>query len=199
MLTVCATIVSMSPDVRLTKVLDAAYACFVRHGVRKTTMEDIAHAAGMSRPAVYQYVRSKDDAYRRLAARVYDAALGEARNAAATPGTLAQRLDRTLATKLALTERLFDDSPYANELVTGELERGYLAQLSALLAETITTAAVEADLPLGADNAHEIAELALALARGLEADHTDVDRRRERLRNGIALLVAGVAAATSQR
>jgi AcrR family transcriptional regulator len=201
-------IVSMSAtaaDVRLTKVLDAAYACFIRHGVRKTTMEDIAAAAGMSRPAVYQYVRSKDDAYRRLAARVYDAALAEAQGAAVAPGTLAQRLDRTLATKLALTQRLFDDSPYANELtgrnalVAGELERRFLTDLSALLASTITAAAAEAELSLGPENAHEIAELALALARGLEADHTDLDRRRERLRNGIALLVAGLAATARQR
>jgi AcrR family transcriptional regulator len=189
----------MSQDVRLAKVLDAAYACFVRHGVRKTTMEDIAVAAGMSRPAVYQYVRSKDDAYRRLAARVYDGALHEARAAAAGPGTLAQRLDRTLATKLALTQRLFDDTPYAGELVTGEAQRGYLADLTGLLAETITTAAAEADLTLGPEHAHEIAELALALARGLEADHTDLDRRRDRLRNGVALLVAGLAATAPQR
>jgi TetR/AcrR family transcriptional regulator len=198
-------IVSMSTataDLRLQKVLDAAYVCFTRHGVRKTTMEDIAAAAGMSRPAVYQYVRSKDDAYRRLAARVYDGALAEARTGAASTGTLAQRLDRALAAKLALTERLFNDSPYAHELtgrnslVAAELERRFLTDLTALLAETITSAAAEAELPLGPENAHEIAELALALARGLEAAHTDLDRRRDRLRNGIALLVAGLAAAT---
>ncbi len=199
-------IVSMSsPDLRLEKVLDAAYACFVRHGVRKTTMEDIAAAAGMSRPAVYQYVRSKDDAYRRLAARVYDGALREAHVAADGAGTLAQRLDRILATKLALTQRLFDDSPYGRELigrnavVAGELERRFLADLTDLLTGTIIDAAADADLPLGPDNAREIAELALALARGLEAEHTDLDRRRDRLRNGIALLVAGVAAATRVR
>jgi AcrR family transcriptional regulator len=194
-----------SPDGRLEKVLDAAYACFVRHGVRKTTMEDIAAAAGMSRPALYQYVRSKDDAYRRLADRVYDGALREARSAGGGSGTLAQRLDRILATKLALTERLFADSPYAHELVgrsslvAEEMERRFLADLVDLLAETITGAAADADLQLGEAHAREIAELALALTRGLEADHTDLDRRRDRLRNGIALLVAGVAAATRPR
>jgi AcrR family transcriptional regulator len=197
-------------DPRVGKILDAAYACFVRHGIRKTTMEDIAAAAGMSRPAVYQYVRNKDDAYRRLAARIYDGALREARQAAAGTGTLAQRLDRILAVKLALTERLFADSPYAAELVgrdaptrqagaAGELERRFLAELTDLLAVTITGAAAEAELALTDGHAHEIAELALALTRGLEADHTDLDRRRDRLRNGIALLVAGVAAATRSR
>ena len=60
---------------KLETVLDAAQRCLHRHGVRKTTMEDIARAAGMSRPAVYQYVRNRDDAFRRLAAREYQAAL----------------------------------------------------------------------------------------------------------------------------
>ena len=204
--------VSDGNDLRLAKVLDAAYACFVRHGVRKTTMEDIAAEAGMSRPAVYQYVRGKDDAYRRLAARIYDGAIQEARTAAQAPGTLAARLDRILATKLALTQRLFDESPYAADLtgrgaaeltgrnaaVAGEMERRFLTELSQLLAETITDAAADAELPLGQEHAREIAELALALARGLEAEHTDLERRRVRLRNGIALLIAGVAAVSRQ-
>jgi TetR/AcrR family transcriptional regulator len=49
------------------QILDAAYECLNRHGVLKTTMDDIAKAAGMSRPAVYQYVRNKEDVFRRLA------------------------------------------------------------------------------------------------------------------------------------
>ncbi len=57
-------------DDRLDQILDAAYASFTRHGVKRTTMDDIASAAGMSRPSVYQYVRGKDDAFRRLAQRL---------------------------------------------------------------------------------------------------------------------------------
>ena len=49
------------------EVLDATYECLTRYGVRRTTMEDIASVAGMSRAAVYQYVRNKDDAFRGLA------------------------------------------------------------------------------------------------------------------------------------
>jgi hypothetical protein len=151
------------------------------------------------------YVRNKDDAYRRLATRLYDAALAEAREAAAAPGTLAQRLDRALAAKLALTQRVNGDTPYAGELVgpaarvSGDLDRAFLADLADLLASTITGAAAAADLPLHGDNAREVAELALALARGLEADPTEPGRQRDRLRSGIALLIAGVAAATSPR
>jgi AcrR family transcriptional regulator len=189
----------------LERILDATYVCFLRHGVRKTTMEDIASVAGMSRPAVYQYVRSKEDAHRRLVGRLYEEALAQARSAAAPPGTLAQRLDRVLAVKLALTQRLYDDSHHAAELlgpatrIGADLEREFLADLTGVLTSVITGAAADADLDLPAENAREIAELALALARGLEVVPGTAERRRDRLRDGVALLVAGVAAATAPR
>jgi TetR/AcrR family transcriptional regulator len=187
-------------DGRVERVLDAAYACFARHGVRKTTMDDIASAAGMSRPAVYQYVRNKEDAFRRLAARIFDAALTEARAAAEGEGTLTQRLDRILAVKLTLTQRVFRESRHAAELIgessriAADLDREFTATMATILKATIIDAAAQADLALSDDHAVEVAELALALTRGLEADLSDPDRPRERLRNGIALLVAGLAA-----
>src|SRR5687768_15052544 len=101
---------------RLEQILDAAYACFTRHGVRRTTMDDIAAAAGMSRPAVYQYVRNKDDAFRRTAERMFARALAGARAAAADGGPLAERLTAVCAVKLGLTLRVWRDSPHAAEL-----------------------------------------------------------------------------------
>jgi AcrR family transcriptional regulator len=190
----------LTPAERLDRVLDAVYQCFVRHGVRKTTMDDIAEVAGMSRPAMYQYVRNKDDAFRRLAARLYDTALADAGRAAVEPGTLTQRLGRILAVRLELTERVFRDSPHAAELVgeasrvAADLDRSFTAGLADLLTATITEAASQADLRLAGGTAREVAELVLALARGLAADPTDPDRQHERLRNGVALLVAGLAA-----
>jgi TetR/AcrR family transcriptional regulator len=185
---------------RVNRILAAAYECFARHGLRKTTMHDIAAAAGMSRPAVYQYIRNKQDAFRRLAIGILDTALRESRAAASAGGTLTQRLDRVLAVRLDLTCRLHRDSPHAIELIgaNAELDRAFTANLIELLTATIADAASEVDLRLGEGNAREVAELALALTRGLEADVAAGcgDKPRERLRNGIALLVAGLAAAT---
>ena len=186
-------------------MLDAAYDCFTRHGIRKTTMDDIASAAGMSRPAVYQYVRNKEDAFRRLAQRIFAGALERARVEASAGGTLTQRLDRVLAVKLGVTQALFRDSPHAGELVgetarvSADLERAFADDMADLVTATIVDAAEGANLPLSRDRAGEVAALALALTRGLEADLADADRQRERLRNGVALLVAGLAAATAPR
>lgn len=183
---------------RVNRILVAGYECFARHGLRKTTMDDIAGAAGMSRPAVYQYVRNKQDVFRRLAGVILDTALAQATAAADEGGTLTQRLDRVLAVKLDTTARLRADGPHAVDVIRAndDLDHAFTVALLDLLTATIMNAAADVDLHLADDNAREVAELVLALTRGLEADLAGENRSRERLRNGVALLVAGLAAAT---
>jgi AcrR family transcriptional regulator len=40
-------------------IIESAFACFRRHGLTKTTIVDIAKAAGISRSTVYEYFRDK--------------------------------------------------------------------------------------------------------------------------------------------
>ncbi|MEV4641312.1 helix-turn-helix domain-containing protein [Actinoplanes sp. NPDC049548] len=185
-------------DERVERILDAAYACFAKHGLRRTTMDDIAVAAGMSRPAVYQYVRNKDDAFRRLADRMFTTALTAARDAAATPGAPATRLTAICTVKLELTLKIWADSPHAAELLATNTrlaaDAAFTGAMHDLLTEVLTTAADAGELdlsPVGGD-AGETAELLLALTRGLEADPTRPDLPHRRLRDGIALLTAGL-------
>lgn len=44
-------------------MLDAAVEGFARHGYRAASMDDIAEAAGVSKPLVYQYLKSKEDLF----------------------------------------------------------------------------------------------------------------------------------------
>lgn len=43
------------------KIIAAARQCFARYGPRRATMEDVAVAAGIGRPALYRYVASRDE------------------------------------------------------------------------------------------------------------------------------------------
>jgi AcrR family transcriptional regulator len=188
---------------RVAQILDAAYRCFTKHGVRRTTMDDIAAAAGMSRPAVYQYVRNKDDAFRRLAGRMFAAALAEARAAGSTDGSLTERLTAVCGVKLGLTLQVWHDSPHAAELIGTnqrlgtDLDTGFTTGMRDVLAEVLAAAAAAGTIDLSAvdGGAQEVAELLLALTRGLEADLTDPELPRRRLRDGVTLLVAGLARA----
>jgi TetR/AcrR family transcriptional regulator len=187
------------PDEPIDRILDAAYACFARHGVRRTTMDDIAAAAEMSRPAVYQYVRNKDDAFRRLATRLFDGALAQARAAAAGEGPLPERLHHVLAAKLELTLKLWRDTPHAPELLdagtrlSGDLVDEFTTAVRELLTTAIAKAHAAGDIDLTGTDAAEIANIVLALTYGVENDLTDPQRVRRHLRLGIELLVAGLS------
>lgn len=179
----------MSED-RLGLIVDAAYRCFTRHGVRRTTVEDIGREAGMSRPAVYQYVANKQDVFRRLVQRLLGEALAAARAAAAADAPVEQRLHRVLETKLELTLRLFRDSPHAAEMLdesvkmTGDLVVTYTRDFVDLVAELLSGATD--------DEPREVAEIIVALVRGLEADLTDPELPRRRLRRAVALLTPAI-------
>ncbi|WP_322751670.1 MULTISPECIES: helix-turn-helix domain-containing protein [unclassified Frankia] len=189
-------------DERVEQILDAAYACFTRHGVKRTTMDDIAREAGMSRGAVYQHVRNKEDAFRRLAERLFDAALARARVDVDTGTDLTERLTAVLTAKLDLVLRLWRDSPHAAELLgdnarpSADLEAAYSAAMRDLLSGTIAADLAAADIS-AADGpgvkALELAEILLALTRGLEADLSDPDVTLRRLRHAVALIVAGLS------
>ena len=152
---------------RLAEVLDAAYTCLTRYGVRRTTMDDIAQEMGVSRSAVYQYVRNKDDAFRRLAGQLHEQALAEARRIAGTDAPAAERVHGILAAKLRLVRQLTGDSPHSAELLDakarlfGGICHAFTAELRDLLAGVLA----ETGVPAPAD----IADIFIALVMGLEA------------------------------
>jgi len=50
-----------SADDARERILAAAERCIDRHGIRKTTMDDVASEVGLSRPNVYRYFADRDD------------------------------------------------------------------------------------------------------------------------------------------
>ena len=51
----------MTTDDARERILAAAERCIERHGIRKTTMDDVASEVGLSRPSVYRYFADRDD------------------------------------------------------------------------------------------------------------------------------------------
>lgn len=48
------------PEQARTRLVAAAEECFLDYGVRRTTMDDVARRAGVSRPTVYRYFSDRD-------------------------------------------------------------------------------------------------------------------------------------------
>ena len=59
----------------LDAILEAAFGVFATYGFRRTSMDDIAKAAGMSRSALYLHYRNKEDIFRSLTQRFMEKAL----------------------------------------------------------------------------------------------------------------------------
>lgn len=81
---------------RRARILEGATDVFLTYGFQRTTMDDIARAADISRPALYLEFRNKADIYRALAAEFIEDAISGAREAVAGDGSLAQKLEAAI-------------------------------------------------------------------------------------------------------
>lgn len=55
-------------DERRQAILDGAHTCFLQYGFAKTSLDDIAQRAGISRPLIYRKFKNKED----ILAALYD-------------------------------------------------------------------------------------------------------------------------------
>ncbi|MEU4236110.1 DUF4334 domain-containing protein [Actinoplanes sp. NPDC026619] len=78
---------SSAAEQRHARIMKAAAVTFARYGYRRTSMEAVASAAGMSRPALYQYFSNKEAVFREMTRWLLE------RNAAVTevPGAPLER------------------------------------------------------------------------------------------------------------
>lgn len=171
-------------------VLDAAYRCFCRTGYRRTTMTDIVEEAHVSRPTLYKYMGSKQEAVVGVVRSTLDRAVQAARTAAEDAETAAEKVLAVLTVKLDVAIRLWQDSPaHARDLLSAadalapELIGDYIDALADLL-----TAALAEALPQGADQA---AAVLLTFTRGLEDDLRDAEAARRELDAGVRMITRG--------
>lgn len=75
-------------------VLESAMGVFLNYGFSRTTMDDLARAAGMSRPALYLLFKNKRDIFRAVSMQTLEQTLIATREELASPGDIASRLSR---------------------------------------------------------------------------------------------------------
>src|ERR1700745_2856457 len=85
-----------SADEARERILAAAERCIDRHGIRKTTMDDVASEVGLSRPSVYRYFADRDDLLIELITRHARAINDRARKSISRQGSLADQLVETV-------------------------------------------------------------------------------------------------------
>jgi TetR/AcrR family acrAB operon transcriptional repressor len=107
------------------RIIHAAMLVFRRHGFRRSSIEQAAEAAGLTRQALYHHFKSKEALFRAVIERLHEKALA-AEVAAATAaekagGSLADIVIAQITARFTLLIASLDGSPHIEELFSEHL------------------------------------------------------------------------------
>ena len=175
-------------------ILKAATAIFLRYGFKKTSMDDVAQAAGVSRQGLYLYFDTKDLLFRKALQYLVSHMISTA-HSVAEDGNLSLR-DRLLGVFEAVHGSAFQSaSPeHAFELLQSaqsadgallvQLDRDLMGIVAALLAEA---GAADRWEEAGVTVA-ELSEQLLMSAKGIKASVETLAAYRERMLTAIRIV-----------
>lgn len=168
----------------------AAIDQFTEHGIAGTSMAKIADAAGMSRPALYQYFRDKDDIFASAFVALFEEHVDEALSALNRPGATADQLDGMLQRFEGDLWQRMSASPHSEEIVNAKNAEVSAAveRVMARLERGLATYLKQSD----ADTAMQAGwvEVLRLSPKGFKSDQPTITAYRRRL----TTLARGVAA-----
>lgn len=155
-------------------ILSAAFDVFVTYGFRKTSMDDIARAAGISRPALYQIFKNKEDIFRALSRMLLSRAKQLASEAMGAEGSFDDRLFNAIDASILSVHRIIDATPHGTELIgvnaeiAPDIEREWNAQLTAVWVDGFQLAQKRGEIVLDVVNVQEAARLFTHAMEGIK-------------------------------
>ena len=190
---------SASTDDARERILTAAERCIDRHGIRKTTMDDVASEVGLSRPSVYRYFADRDDLLVELIARHARVLNERAQKAISRQSSLpdqviegvlniADNARRDPLTRYAIDT---DGSSLSQRMRTSGISETIRAEI---WDPYLDTAIANNELPAGlprSDIHLWLGNLTKMVMRGLEEGDGDLKRYRSILRRFVAPAFAG--------
>lgn len=104
-------------DPKQQAILTSAFEAFRRYGFKRTSMEDIAKGAGMSRAALYLHYRNKEDIFQSLAQGYYDMAVEDVSAVLAQDLPLPELLHQAFQAQAGPIYEALISSPHGQELL----------------------------------------------------------------------------------
>lgn len=163
---------------------------FARYGYRKTSMDDVARVAGISRPGLYFYFASKQDLFRAAVTRALDSDVAAAERALADTGRpLRDRIieafdhwtGRYVGPMTKEIAALIESSPD----LLGPVPAEYSLRFAGLVTDALT-----AGVPAGrAAAASDVAQTLLSTANGIKHQVSTREEFLARMTTGASLLL----------
>jgi AcrR family transcriptional regulator len=178
-------------------ILDAAFKVFLAYGFRRTTMADIADAAGISRPALYLEFKNKADIYRAGFMAMLDRTFRNVDAALEGDTPLCQRLTAALDAGVVAPMRRVQQSPHGAELfevkqeIAGDLGQDWNATLEKSLGRALADAAAKGEIDLEGCclGAVDLARLIVSGAEGIKKRMVDWHQAEADIKRFIELMV----------
>ncbi len=189
-----------TPAEKRAAVLDAALRLFGQYGYRRTSIDDIAREADISKGAVYLSFSGKEELFRALCVSLIERVESAVARARAGKFPIEERLLAILEAKFGLYFETVRRSPHAAELMDSknrlsadlfaEADRRYKRVLRDVIIEAASRG--EIDPARARLNCGAAAELVITAARGIEATVDAPAAYHRRLSELVRVLVAGL-------
>jgi len=187
-----------APDPKRARILDGAMKVFLAYGYSRVTMDDIARAAEVSRPALYLLFKNKAEIYRAIGAALLENSAEGARAALAKPGPFGERMMAAIECSLISMMKTIMDSPHGAEILdrknslAADLAADWRGELIGTFRQAIAAEAERNKVDLAARGltAEALADLLFDGLEGMKSRVTTAEAQREgaqRLVNVIAL------------
>jgi len=164
-----------SDEARRHGLLDAALGVFARYGFRKTSMDEVARAAQLSRQGLYLHFATKEALFRATLLYVLDgsltaatAALGAAEPSVALQARLVGAFDAWVGRFVGLFSAGASDLVEASGALLGPMVAEYDERFLAEVAKCLRGSLVMGAYKRAGLSARQLAELLYATARGLK-------------------------------
>jgi AcrR family transcriptional regulator len=172
-------------DARRTRILEGARQAFLAYGFQRTTMDDIARAAEISRPALYLMFKNKTDIYRALAAVHTSEMIATAEAVLSGEGPLSERLESSFNCILTMAAEV-EASPHGHEILDmkNSLAGEIIVEWRRRMVELVE-AAVEAEMAAKGDSqaagasARMLAEMLLDAMEGMKTRQLPLEQQRQ--------------------
>lgn len=186
---------SAQADPRQKSLLEASLSVFLRYGFRKTSMEEVARAAHISRQGLYLHFKAKEDLFRATVQYFLHRTLDAARVQLADhkrplPERLLGAFDAVMGRFVGIVGSDAEDLAAASSALVGNLISEHEHSFVEQLAKTMRSEGVVAAYKPTGLTAKQLAETLYATARGLKHSARTQSEFGERMAVAIRMLCA---------
>jgi len=191
-MTIYTIVVSQSTAEKRARILAAAEQLYLRYGIRRTSIDDVARAAGIAKGTLYLYYDSKETLNAAVVEKVCADILTDGRRALGERGTLVQRLVAFLDAWKGKPSRLMASSPHTAEIIESTaivavaITASFFEQMRAMLRDALR------DVGIVHDDA--VTMLYAAAVGTLETGDIGEEPYRARLGSIVEILTTGLRA-----